>query len=139
MAALLEPGDTILGLDLAHGGRLTHGMRLNFSGRLYDVAAYHVRESDHLVNMDEVARLAREHRPKLIIAGRSAYPRHLDFAAFRRIADEVSAYALRARGERGERCRGAGSSPPPPTGPPGSSRPCCTTTTGSAPAPTMTA
>ncbi|GAA4594497.1 serine hydroxymethyltransferase [Planotetraspora phitsanulokensis] len=94
MAALLQPGDTILGLDLAHGGHLTHGMRINFSGRLYNVVAYHVRESDNLVDMDEVERLAREHRPKLIIAGWSAYPRHLDFAAFRRIADEVGAYLM---------------------------------------------
>ncbi|MBE3014648.1 serine hydroxymethyltransferase [Microbispora sp. NEAU-D428] len=94
MSALLEPGDTILGLDLAHGGHLTHGMRINFSGRLYNVVAYHVRESDNLVDMDEVERLAREHRPKLIIAGWSAYPRHLDFAAFRRIADEVGAYLM---------------------------------------------
>ncbi|MFI6602488.1 serine hydroxymethyltransferase [Nonomuraea sp. NPDC050536] len=94
MAALLEPGDTILGLDLAHGGHLTHGMRINFSGRLYNVVAYHVRESDNLVDMDEVERLAREHRPRLIIAGWSAYPRHLDFAAFRRIADEVGAYLM---------------------------------------------
>ena len=94
MAALLQPGDTILGLDLAHGGHLTHGMRLNFSGQLYKVAAYHVREDDHLVDMDDVARLAHEHRPKVIIAGWSAYPRHLDFAAFRRIADEVGAYLL---------------------------------------------
>src|SRR5688500_14727908 len=89
MAALLEPGDTIPCLCLAHGGHLTHGMRINFSGRLYTVVAYHVRESDHLVDMDEVERLAREHRPKLIIAGWSAYPRQLDFAAFRRIADEA--------------------------------------------------
>src|ERR1700712_103986 len=87
MAALLQPGDTILRLDLAHGGHLTHGMRLNFSGRLYDVAAYHVREDDHRVDMDEVERLARERRPTLIIAGWSAHPRQLDFAAFRRIAD----------------------------------------------------
>ncbi|MBN6050302.1 serine hydroxymethyltransferase [Nonomuraea sp. RK-328] len=94
MSALLEPGDTILGLDLAHGGHLTHGMRINFSGRLYNVVAYHVRESDHLVDMDEVERLAREHRPRLIIAGWSAYPRRLDFAAFRRIADEVGAYLM---------------------------------------------
>ncbi|MGP3956336.1 serine hydroxymethyltransferase [Nonomuraea sp. 3N208] len=94
MAALLEPGDTILGLDLAHGGHLTHGMRINFSGRLYNVVAYHVNASDHLVDMEEVERLAREHRPKLIIAGWSAYPRHLDFAAFRRIADEVGAYLM---------------------------------------------
>jgi glycine hydroxymethyltransferase len=91
MAALLQPGDTILGLDLAHGGHLTHGMRLNFSGLLYDVAAYHVREDDHRVDMAEVARLARERRPKVIVAGWSAYPRHLDFAEFRRIADEVGA------------------------------------------------
>ncbi|GAA1330908.1 serine hydroxymethyltransferase [Pseudonocardia xinjiangensis] len=94
MAALLHPGDTILGLDLANGGHLTHGMRLNFSGRLYRVAAYHVREDDHLVDMDEVERLARKQRPRMIIAGWSAYPRHLDFAAFRRIADEVGAYLM---------------------------------------------
>jgi glycine hydroxymethyltransferase len=94
MHALLEPGDTILGLDLAHGGHLTHGMRLNFSGRLYHVVAYHVREADHRVDMEEVERLARQHRPKLILAGWSAYPRQLDFAAFRRIADEVGAYLM---------------------------------------------
>jgi glycine hydroxymethyltransferase len=94
MAALLTPGDAVLGLDLAHGGHLTHGMPLNFSGKLYDVAAYHVRESDHRVDMDEVARLARERRPKLIVAGWSAYPRHLDFAAFRAIADEAGAYLM---------------------------------------------
>ena len=94
MAALLRPGDTILGLDLAHGGHLTHGMRLNFSGQLYRVAAYHVREDDHLVDMAEVERLAHEQRPRVIIAGWSAYPRHLDFAAFRRIADEVGAYLM---------------------------------------------
>ncbi|TXR57179.1 serine hydroxymethyltransferase [Quadrisphaera setariae] len=91
MHALLKPGDTILGLDLAHGGHLSHGMKLNFSGRLYDVAAYHVREDDHRVDMDEVERLARERRPQLIIAGWSAYPRQLDLAHFRRIADEVGA------------------------------------------------
>ena len=94
MFALLEPGDTILGLDLAHGGHLTHGMRLNFSGRLYNVVAYQVRESDFLIDMEEVERLAREHRPKLIVAGWSAYPRHLDFAAFRRIADSVGALLM---------------------------------------------
>jgi glycine hydroxymethyltransferase len=94
MSALLDPGDTILGLDLAHGGHLTHGMRLNFSGKLYNVVTYHVRESDHLLDMAEVARLAREHRPRLIIAGWSAYPRQLDFAAFRAIADEVAAYLM---------------------------------------------
>jgi glycine hydroxymethyltransferase len=94
MAALLSPGDTILGLDLAHGGHLTHGMKLNFSGRLYDVAAYHVREDDHRVDMAEVAELAHRRRPKLIVAGWSAYPRQLDFAAFRRIADQVGAYLM---------------------------------------------
>jgi glycine hydroxymethyltransferase len=92
MHALLTPGDTILGLDLAHGGHLTHGMRLNFSGKLYDVAAYRVREDTHLIDLADVERLAREHRPKMIIAGWSAYPRQLDFAGFRRIADEIGAY-----------------------------------------------
>jgi glycine hydroxymethyltransferase len=91
MFALLEPGDTILGLDLAHGGHLTHGMRLNYSGKLYNVVAYHVRETDLRVDMAEVERLALEHRPKLIVAGWSAYPLHLDFAEFRRIADLVDA------------------------------------------------
>jgi glycine hydroxymethyltransferase len=91
MFALLDPGDTILGLDLAHGGHLTHGMRINFSGKLYDVVPYHVRESDLTVDMAEVERLALEHRPRMIVAGWSAYPRHLDFAEFRRIADLVGA------------------------------------------------
>jgi glycine hydroxymethyltransferase len=94
MAALLHPGERILGLDLAHGGHLTHGMRLNFSGQLYRTAAYHVREADHLVDMAEVERVAREQRPRVIIAGWSAYPRHLDFAEFRRIADAVGAYLM---------------------------------------------
>jgi glycine hydroxymethyltransferase len=88
--ALLQPGDTILGLDLAHGGHLTHGMKINYSGKMFNVAAYHVGE-DGLVDMDEVAELAREHRPKMIVAGWSAYPRQLDFPAFRRIADETGA------------------------------------------------
>ncbi|MEF3119725.1 serine hydroxymethyltransferase [Kocuria flava] len=94
MHALLTPGDTILGLDLAHGGHLTHGMKLNFSGKLYRVVAYGVDEATCTVDMDEVARLAREHRPRLIVAGWSAYPRQLDFAAFRRIADEVGAWLM---------------------------------------------
>jgi glycine hydroxymethyltransferase len=94
MFALLNPGDTILGLDLAHGGHLTHGMRINFSGKLYDVVPYHVRESDLLVDMAEVERLAREHRPAMIVAGWSAYSRQLDFAEFRRIADLVGAYLM---------------------------------------------
>ncbi|PRX47153.1 serine hydroxymethyltransferase [Prauserella shujinwangii] len=91
MVALLDPGDTILGLDLAHGGHLTHGMRLNFSGKLYNVAAYHVDAETGRIDLAEVERLAHEHRPKLIIAGWSAYPRQLDFAEFRRIADSVGA------------------------------------------------
>jgi glycine hydroxymethyltransferase len=93
MHALIRPGDTIMGLNLAHGGHLTHGMKINFSGRLYDVVPYHVGE-DGQVDMAEVERLAKESRPKLIIAGWSAYPRQLDFAAFRRIADEVGAYLM---------------------------------------------
>lgn len=92
--ALLEPGDTFLGMHLAHGGHLTHGMRLNFSGRLYRAVPYQVRASDGRVDMEQVARLAEEHQPKLIVAGWSAYPRHLDFAAFRRIADNVGAALL---------------------------------------------
>ncbi|MCG8922299.1 serine hydroxymethyltransferase [Lentzea sp. DG1S-22] len=94
MFALLQPGDTILGLDLAHGGHLTHGMRINFSGKLYNVVPYHVSDEDGRVDMAEVERLATEHRPKLIVAGWSAYPRQLDFAEFRRIADSVEAYLM---------------------------------------------
>ncbi len=94
MQALIKPGDTILGLSLAHGGHLTHGMRINFSGLLYNVAAYEVSKEDYRIDMDEVSRLAREHSPKLIIAGWSAYPRQLDFERFREIADEVGAYLL---------------------------------------------
>ncbi|MFJ5923492.1 serine hydroxymethyltransferase [Kitasatospora sp. NPDC092948] len=94
MFALIQPGDTILGLNLAHGGHLTHGMKINFSGKLYNVAAYHVDEKTGQVDMAEVERLAKEHQPKLIIAGWSAYPRQLDFAEFRRIADEVGALLM---------------------------------------------
>ena len=90
--ALARPGDTVLGLALDQGGHLTHGMKLNFSGRLYDVVAYGVDPATSLVDMDQVRALARQHQPKVIIAGWSAYPRQLDFAAFREIADEVSAY-----------------------------------------------
>src|SRR5437773_7675134 len=89
--ACLEPGDTILALDLAHGGHLTHGMRLNFSGKLYQVAGYGVRKDDERIDFDQVARLAREHKPKLVVAGASAYPREIDFASFRQICDEVKA------------------------------------------------
>jgi glycine hydroxymethyltransferase len=94
MFALLKPGDTIMGLNLAHGGHLTHGMKINFSGKLYNVVAYHVNDETGQVDMDEVERLAKESRPQLIVAGWSAYPRQLDFAAFRRIADEVGAYLM---------------------------------------------
>ncbi|WP_395729747.1 serine hydroxymethyltransferase [Nakamurella sp.] len=94
MQALIKPGDTILGLSLAHGGHLTHGMRINFSGLLYNVAAYEVSKEDYRIDMDEVGKLARQHRPKLIIAGWSAYPRQLDFERFRMIADEVDALLM---------------------------------------------
>ena len=89
--ALLEPGDKIMGLALDHGGHLTHGMKLNLSGKLYEVVAYHVSRDDFRVDMGEVERLAHEEKPKVIVAGWSAYPRHLDFAAFREIADSVGA------------------------------------------------
>jgi glycine hydroxymethyltransferase len=92
--ALLSPGETIMGLSLAHGGHLTHGMKVNVSGRLYDVAAYEVDRESSLIDMDEVARLARERRPKLLLAGWSAYSRILDFARFREIADEVGAILM---------------------------------------------
>ena len=90
--ALLQPGDKLMGLELAHGGHLTHGMRINVSGRLYEIAPYQVDRETSRIDMDEVARIAREERPKMIVAGWSAYPRHLDFARFREIADEVGAY-----------------------------------------------
>jgi glycine hydroxymethyltransferase len=93
-SALMDPGDTFLGLKLDHGGHLTHGMKINFSGLLYDVVAYGVNEQTSLVDMEEVARLADEFRPKMILAGWSAYPRQLDFAAFREIADSVGAYLV---------------------------------------------
>jgi glycine hydroxymethyltransferase len=89
--ALLNPGEKIMGLSLAHGGHLTHGMKLNVSGKLYEVVPYETDPETGLVDMDEVARLAREHRPKLLLAGWSAYPRQLDFQRFREIADEVGA------------------------------------------------
>jgi glycine hydroxymethyltransferase len=92
--ALLSPGETIMGLSLAHGGHLTHGMRLNVSGRLYEIAAYEVDPETSLIDMDEVARIARERRPKLLLAGWSAYPRQLDFPRFREIADEVGALLM---------------------------------------------
>jgi glycine hydroxymethyltransferase len=92
--ALLQPGDTIMGLALAHGGHLTHGMKINFSGRLYDIAAYEVSRETSLIDMDEVERIAHQHLPKLILAGWSAYPRIMDFERFRAIADDVGAYLV---------------------------------------------
>jgi glycine hydroxymethyltransferase len=92
--ALLQPGDTIMGMKLDHGGHLSHGMKLNVSGRLYEIVPYGVRESDSWIDMDEVARLAEEHKPKLLMAGWSAYPRQLDFPRFREIADSVGAYLM---------------------------------------------
>ena len=93
-ASVLQPGDTILGMNLAHGGHLTHGHPLNFSGKLYKVVAYGVRQEDELIDYEELARLAEEHKPKMIIAGASAYSRVIDFARFRQIADAVGAVFL---------------------------------------------
>ena len=92
--ALLDPGDRILGMKLDHGGHLSHGMKLNFSGRLYDIVAYGVREEDSTLDMDELAQVAEDAKPKLILAGWSAYPRQLDFKRFREIADSVGAYLV---------------------------------------------
>lgn len=92
--ALLEPGDTVMGMNLSHGGHLTHGSPVNFSGSLYKFVAYGVDPDSHRIDFDAVAGLAREHHPRMIVAGASAYPRTLDFAAFRRIADEVGAFLM---------------------------------------------
>lgn len=92
--ALMEPGETLMGMDLAAGGHLTHGAKVNFSGRLYRVVSYGVRPDTETIDLEEVRRLALEHRPKVIVAGSSAYPRFWDFAAFRQIADEVGAYLV---------------------------------------------
>lgn len=92
--ALMEPGDTYLGMDLSHGGHLTHGSPVNFSGIIYNVVPYGVDQETERVDYDEVLRLAKEHQPKMIIAGYSAYPGELDFAKFREIADEVGAYLM---------------------------------------------
>ena len=93
-AAVLVPGDTIMGLNLAHGGHLTHGHQLNFSGKTYHIVPYSVSQRDERIDYDEVARLAKENNPKMIVAGASAYPRTLDFARFREIADSVGAIFL---------------------------------------------
>jgi glycine hydroxymethyltransferase len=92
--ALLQPGDKLMGLSLAHGGHLTHGMKINVSGRLYDIVPYEVRREDSRLHMEDVERIAREQRPKMILAGWSAYPRVLDFERFRAIADEVGALLM---------------------------------------------
>jgi len=92
--ALLQPGDTLMGLELAHGGHLTHGMKINVSGRLYDIAPYQVDRETSLIDMDAVEEIAREREPKMILAGWSAYPRVLDFPRFREIADAVGAYLV---------------------------------------------
>lgn len=92
--ALLQPGDTVLGMDLTHGGHLTHGSKVNFSGILYNVVSYGVREDDRMLDYEQVERLSAEHKPKMIIAGASAYPREIDFPRLRRIADSVGAYLM---------------------------------------------
>jgi glycine hydroxymethyltransferase len=92
--ALMQPGDTFMGLNLAAGGHLTHGSPVNLSGRWFKVVPYGVRRDDHLIDMEDVERLAKAHRPKVIIAGGSAYPRIIDFRRFREIADEVGAYLM---------------------------------------------
>jgi glycine hydroxymethyltransferase len=92
--ALLQPGDTLMGLELAHGGHLTHGMKINLSGRLYNIAPYEVDRETSLIDMDEVRRIALERRPNMLLAGWSAYPRVMDFERFRAIADEVGAYLM---------------------------------------------
>ncbi len=91
---LLNPGDTVMGMNLAHGGHLTHGSPVNFSGRFYTIVSYGVRRDDETIDYDEMAKVARERRPKLIIAGASAYPRIIDFARFREVADEVGAFFM---------------------------------------------
>jgi glycine hydroxymethyltransferase len=92
--AVLQPGDTVLGMSLAHGGHLTHGTKVSFSGKLYHALAYGVRKDTELIDYDQVRALAREHKPKLIIAGASAYPRTMDYAPFREIADEIGAHFM---------------------------------------------
>src|SRR5687768_10340914 len=93
-AALLQPGDSVLAMALPHGGHLTHGSKVNFSGRWFDVTEYGVRRDTELIDYDEVRELALRHRPKVIICGATAYPRKIDFAAFRGIADEAGAWLL---------------------------------------------
>src|SRR5215468_2481762 len=92
--ACLDPGDTFLAMDLRHGGHLTHGMHLNFSGKLYKVVPYGVRRDDERIDFDQVAQLAKEHKPKLIVAGASAYPRTIDFSRFAEIAKANNALLM---------------------------------------------
>ncbi|NCA67914.1 MAG: serine hydroxymethyltransferase, partial [Clostridia bacterium] len=92
--ALINIGDTVLGMNLSHGGHLTHGSKVNFSGKQYNIVSYGVEEGSEIIDYDKVMAIAKECRPKMIIAGASAYPRALDFAAFRKIADEVGAYLM---------------------------------------------
>src|SRR5690606_17200438 len=94
MLSLVQPGDTVLGQALSAGGHLTHGAKPNLSGKWFNAVQYGVRAEDGLIDMDEVEKLAHEHKPKLIIAGASAYPRVIDFARFRKIADDVGAYLM---------------------------------------------
>ncbi len=92
--AMMKPGDTLMGMDLSHGGHLTHGSPVNFSGQMYNNVFYGVRKEDHRIDMDQVRDIAREHSPKIIVVGASAYPRTLDFKAFREVADEVGAMIM---------------------------------------------
>ncbi|MBV9439088.1 MAG: serine hydroxymethyltransferase, partial [Candidatus Eremiobacteraeota bacterium] len=94
MMAVLQPGDTVLGMSLAHGGHLTHGTKISFSGKLYNAVAYGVRRETELIDFDQVREMAREHKPKLIVAGASAYPRTMEYAPFREIADDVGALLM---------------------------------------------
>ena len=107
---VLKPGDTLLGMSLAHGGHLTHGHPLNFSGKMYKIVSYGVSKETETIDYDELERLAKEHRPKLILAGASAYPRFLDFARFAAIAREVRSGA---DGGHGAHCRTGGRGPAP--------------------------
>ncbi|MBI5492278.1 MAG: serine hydroxymethyltransferase [Deltaproteobacteria bacterium] len=92
--AMLKPGDTVMGMNLSHGGHLTHGSPVNFSGQLYNIVFYGVRKEDHRIDMDQVRDLAKAHRPKMIVVGASAYPRIIDFKAFREVADEIGAFVM---------------------------------------------
>ena len=103
--ASLDVGDTVLGLDLAHGGHLTHGMRLNLSGKLYNFVNYGVTKDTHRIDFDQVAALAKEHKPKMIVAGASAYPREIDHAKFKEIADEHVGVSRSGRGHESGRAR----------------------------------